>query len=132
MNQTPKPKSDVFLPRWMWGIVAIEVIVPSYFAVASVIDPSIWGEASLGAYGELYVIRNLTMSMGVAMAALWLRSYVAMFATIAARFATDVLDIGLGFLSKPDETTLVLLSVFTIVLIVVPAIGLRWLYLRLS
>ncbi|MEM7664085.1 MAG: hypothetical protein AAF292_17725 [Pseudomonadota bacterium] len=121
-----------FMPAWMWSIVAIEIIVPSYFAIASYVDPTIWGEAALGIYGELYVIRNLAMSMGVALAAFWLRSYAALFATIAARFATDVVDILAGFARGPDSETVTLLVIFTVILIVIPAFGLRWLLVRLK
>ncbi|MEL6681256.1 MAG: hypothetical protein AAFQ09_01265 [Pseudomonadota bacterium] len=121
-----------FLPLWMWGIVAIEIFVPSYFAIASYVDPTIWGEAELGVYGELYVIRNLTMSMGVALAVFWLWSYAAIFATIAARFATDVVDILAGFVKGPDAETVTLLIIFAVILIVIPAIGLRWLFRQLK
>lgn len=116
----------------MWGIVAIEIIVPSYFAIASYVDPTIWGEATLGIYGELYVIRNLAMSLGVALAALWLRSHAALLATIAARFVTDVVDILAGFLRGPDAETMALLGIFAVILIAIPAIGIRWLLMRLK
>ena len=96
------------------------------------IDPSLWGEARLGIYGELYVIRNLTMSAGVALAALWLRSRAALFATLAARFMTDVIDIVAGFLRGPDAQTMLLLVIFTLILIVIPAFGLRWLFGRIN
>ena len=118
------------LPIWMWAIVAIEVIVPSYFAVASLLDPTIWGEARLGTYGELYVIRNLAMALGVAVAALVRRSYAALLATIAARYVTDLVDIIAGFVRGPDAETIVLLVIFAFVLLVVPAFGLRWLARR--
>lgn len=116
-----------FLPLWMWGIIAIEVIIPSYFALASLMDPTIWGEARLGVYGELYVIRNLAMSFGVALAAFVLRSYVAILATIAARYLTDLVDIIAGFARGPDAETTMLLILFTAVLLVLPAFGLSWL-----
>lgn len=132
MTNSGNLTSKRFLPAWMWGIVAIEIVVPSYFAIASYVDPTIWGEAKLGIYGELYVIRNLAMSMGVALAAFWLRSYPALFATIAARFVTDVVDILAGFARGPDTQTLTLLAVFTVILIVIPAFGLRWLLVRLK
>ena len=116
-----------FLPIWMWAIVAIEIAVPSFFAIASFNDPTIWGEAQLGAFGELYVIRNLAMSFGVLLAAVWLRSLPALLATIAARFLTDVVDIVSGFARGPDMDTAIVLTVFGVVLLVIPAVGLRWL-----
>lgn len=132
MTTSGNTSAGRFLPAWMWGIVAIEIVVPSYFAVASYVDPTIWGEARLGVFGELYVIRNLTMSMGVALAAFWLRSYAALLATIAARFATDVVDILAGFARGPDGETVTLLLIFAVVLIAIPAFGLRWLWTRLK
>ena len=118
------------LPIWMWAIVAIEVIVPSYFAVASFLDPTIWGDAQLGIYGELYVIRNLAMSLGVALAALVLRSYAALLATIGARYVTDLVDIIAGFSRGPDAERTMLLAIFSLVLLVLPAFGLVWLTRR--
>ena len=115
------------LPLWMWAVVAIEIMVPTYFAIASAVDPTIWGEARLGIYGELYVIRNLAMSFGVALSVFWLRSRVALLATVAARYVTDLVDMGAGFARGPDSETMVLLLVFGVVLLVIPAFGLRWL-----
>lgn len=122
-----QPPRDQFPPRWMWIIVGIEIIVPTYFAIASVLDPTIWGEAQLGIYGELYVIRNLATSLGVALAVFWLRSPVALLATLAARYVTDFIDITAAFVRGPDTETMVLLAVFTVVLLIIPAFGLRWL-----
>lgn len=90
---------------WMPAVVAIEVLVPTYFAVASLSDPTMWSEARLGVYGELYIIRNIAMSLGVALASLVLRSYAAVLATIAARHLTDLVDICAGFLREPDAET---------------------------
>lgn len=127
---TPSTEAHRFLPLWMWGIIAIEIVVPTYFAIASLIDPTIWGAADLGVFGELYVIRNLTMSFGVALAAFVLRSYVAILATIAARYLTDLVDIIAGFARGPDAETTLLLVIFTVILLVLPAFGLRWLARR--
>lgn len=126
----PETSPKRFLPLWMWGAVAIEIIVPSFFAIATLFDPGIWGEVQLGAFGELYIIRNLTMAFGVAVAAFWLRSHVALIATIAARFATDLVDIASGFMRGPDAQTMTVLLVFTVVLLVIPGIALRWLIAR--
>lgn len=122
--------SPRFLPALMWVVVGIEIIVPTYFAIASFLDPTIWGESRLGIYGELYVIRNLAMSLGVALAAFWLRSYAALLVAIAARFVTDVIDILAGFARGPDAETMLLLAIFTVILIVIPAFGLAWLLPR--
>lgn len=126
----PDTSDSRFLPLWMWGAVGIEILVPSFFAIATVFDPSIWGEAQLGAFGELYIIRNLTMALGVALAAFWLKSHLALIATIGARFATDLTDIASGFLKGPDAETATMLAIFTFVLVVIPALALRWLIAR--
>lgn len=131
-NSLNHPKTYKYLPIWMWGIVGIEILVPTYFAIASILDPTIWGELELGTYGELYVVRNFAMASGVAIAAVLLRSYTAVFATIGARFLADVADISAGFLRGPDAETTVLLMIFSVVLIVFPLIGLRWLFKQLK
>ena len=116
----------------MWGIVAIEIIVPTFFGIASALNPSIWGAETLGIFGELYVTRNLAMAAGVALAAFILRSHAALLAVIAARFATDLVDIASGFLRGGGAEALVPLIVFTVVLLILPAFGLRWLIKNVS
>lgn len=123
-----EPKHTPFLPLWMWGVVAIETTIPLFFGIASVFDPSIWGAESLGALGQLYVVRNITMALGVLAAALLLRSYVALLITVAIRYATDFVDITAAILRGAHGAELVGLAIFTIVLLVIPAFGLRWLW----
>ncbi|MEM6728635.1 MAG: hypothetical protein AAF618_09060, partial [Pseudomonadota bacterium] len=94
---------------------------------ASLIDPTIWGAEELGIFGELYIIRNLAMAAGVALAALWLRSQAAILATIAARYLTDFVDITAAFARGPDAETTALLAAFTVILLIIPAPGLVWL-----
>lgn len=115
-----------FLPRWIWGVVAIEVLVPTFFGIATILNPTIWGAETLGAFGALYVTRNLTMAFGVALAAL-LRSRVALLVAIAARYVTDFVDIADGFAAGPEGEQLITLIVFTVVLLVIPGLGLNWL-----
>ena len=117
-----------FLPLWMWGIVAIEVGVPTFFGIASTLDPSIWGAETLGALGQLYVTRNLAMALGVLVAAVLLRSYAALMIAIAARYVTDLTDIIAGIVRGAQGEELFVLSVFAIILLVLPAFGLRWLW----
>lgn len=119
-----------FLPLWVWGVVAIEVVVPTFFGIGTLFDPSIWGAETLGAFGQLYVTRNLTMAFGVGLAAL-LRSRMALLVAITARYVTDFVDIVDGFASGPEGDTAVVLLVFTVVLLVLPGLGLNWLRQRL-
>lgn len=115
-------------PAWMWLVIAIEVVVPTFFGVATIGDPSIWGAETLDVFGRLYVTRNLTMAFGVAFAALVLRSRVALIGTIGARYLTDLVDIVAGFAQGPESEVAIQLGVFTVVLLVIPAFGLQWLW----
>ncbi|MEO0605334.1 MAG: hypothetical protein AAF211_28145 [Myxococcota bacterium] len=115
-------------PKWMWVVVGIEVVVPTFFGVATIADPSIWGQEALDVFGRLYVTRNLTMAFGVAFAALVLQSRTALLGTIAARYVTDFVDIAVGFAQGPESAVAIQLGVFTVVLLVIPAFGLRWLW----
>lgn len=115
-------------PTWLWWVIAIEVVVPTFFGVATLLDPSIWGAETLDVFGRLYVTRNLTMAFGVAVAGLVLRSRLALLGTIGARYLTDLVDIVVGFAQVPEPAIAIQLSVFTVVLLVIPAFGLRWLW----
>ena len=66
-----------FLPWWLWAIVAIEITVPTFFGVASIMDPGMWGADVLGPLGQLYVTRNFTMVLAI-LVAVTLRSRAAL------------------------------------------------------
>ena len=119
-----------FLPWWLWGIVFIEVAVPTFYGVATIFDPGIWGATQFDAIGQLYVTRNFTMAAGVAAAALILRSHVALLCAIAMRYATDFVDIAAAVFRGPPPEIVQLLLVFTVVLLVIPVAGLLWLWRR--
>jgi len=119
-----------FLPLWVWGVVAIEVLVPTFFGIATLLDPSIWGAETLDSFGKLYITRNLTMAFGVALAAM-LRSRTALLVAITARYVTDFIDIVDGFVSAPQGEMIIILLVFTVVLLILPGLGLNWLRLSL-
>ena len=118
-----------FLPWWLWIIVAIEVSVPTYFGIASIIDPSIWGADSLEAFGQLYVTRNFAMVFGIVLAVL-LRSHTALLVAIAARYVTDFIDITAAFLRGVDADTQSILLVFAALLLIIPLFGIVWLIRR--
>ncbi|MEM8925165.1 MAG: hypothetical protein AAGD35_16800 [Actinomycetota bacterium] len=115
-----------YLPRWLWAVVAIEIVVPTFFGIASIVDPSIWDAETLGTLGQLYVTRNLAMAFGVLLAAL-LRSRAALLVAIAARYATDFVDIVAGFVRGPESDVVPILVVSAVLLLVVPLFGLNWL-----
>ena len=58
---------------------------------------------------------NLTMVLGVVLST-FLRSRLALFVAITARYATDLVNIIDGFVSGPGGDTTVVLAVFTVVL----------------
>lgn len=118
-----------FLPWWMWAIIAIEIVVPTYFGIATIFDPSIWGEDSFGAIGQLYVTRNFTMVLAIIIAAL-MRSHSALFVAILARYVTDLVDIVSGFMRGPDAATMQVLAAFGFLLLVPPLLALIWLFRR--
>lgn len=118
-----------FLPWWVWAIIAIEVVVPTYFGIATIFDPSIWGEESFGAIGQLYVTRNFTMVLAIIIAAL-MRNHTALLVTIFARYVTDLVDIVSGFIRGPDAATMQVLAVFGFLLLVPPLFALIWLFQR--
>ncbi|MEM0930501.1 MAG: hypothetical protein AAGI89_14530 [Pseudomonadota bacterium] len=124
-----QPEQKRSLPWWLWCVVVIEVAVPTYFGAASIIDPGIWGAASLGTLGQLYVTRNFAMAFGVAIAALK-RSHVALLCTIAVRYVTDLTDITASFVRGVDPETMPVLLVFALLLLVLPLFALGWLARR--
>lgn len=124
---TEKPAG--FLPWWLWIIVFIEIAVPVFYGIMTIIDPSIWGADSLGAIGQLYVTRNFAMAFGVALAVL-LRSHLALLCAIAARYVTDFTDITAIFVRGVEPQAAPVLAVFIVLLLVLPFFGLRWLWAR--
>lgn len=120
-----------FLPWWIWLVVTIEVLVPTYFGIATIFDPSIWGEDSFGTVGQLYVTRNFTMVFAIIIAVM-LRNRMALFVTILARYTTDFVDISAGLLRGPEAETAVVLLGFGAVLLILPLIALLWLFRRRS
>lgn len=121
--------NERFIPIWLWIIILIEISVPTFFGIATIIDPSLWGADSLGALGQLYVTRNLAMVFAIALAAI-LRSRVALFVAILARYLTDFTDITAAFLRGPDAETQQTLIVFAVLLLILPVFGLIWLFKR--
>lgn len=120
-----------FLPWWIWAVVAIEVLIPTYFGIATIFDPSIWGEESFGAIGQLYVTRNFTMVLAI-LVSIALRSRVALFVAVLARYLTDFVDIAAGILRGPDSETLIVLLGFGALLLGPPLLALLWLFRRRS
>lgn len=126
---TEPADGDRFLPWWLWGIVVVEVAVPTFYGIATLLNPSIWGADSLGVIGQLYVTRNFTMAFGVVLAVL-LRSRLALLCVIAARYSTDFIDITAIVARGIDPQAAPVLAVFVILLLVAPFFGLRWLWKR--
>lgn len=120
-----------FLPWWLWVIVAIEIVVPTFFGIATIFNPSIWGAETFDVIGQLYVTRNFTMVLGVIIAVL-IRNRAVLFVTIGIRYITDVVDIASSFIRGVEAEALPGLLIFTVLLIIVPIAGLRWLFQHLD
>lgn len=132
MNDTTTndSRNKKFLPWWMWVIVIIEAGIPIFFAISTINNPGALfpGAIELDYAMTLYVTRNITMGIGVIIAAFILRSYTALFATIAVRFLTDGVDQVSTITSGASEAVMQSLPYLFVVLIVIPLIGLIWLW----
>jgi len=110
-----------FLPWWMWIAVLLQLILVSFFIVATLSDPSalLPGDQELNYLVVLYVTRNATALLGI-IVALLLRSHAALLIALVIRFTTDLVDI-VNVLSLGDKGGQAAIP-FVIVLLVAPAI----------
>jgi hypothetical protein len=129
-NTASDVQSTKFLPWWMWVIVGIEAGIPIFFALSTISDPgSLFpGAKELDYAMTLYITRNITMGVGVLISAVILRSHTALFATIAARFLTDGVDQVSTITSGASDAVMQSLPYLFVILIVIPLIGLVWLW----
>lgn len=87
-NSTP------FLPKWVWGIALIQMLLVLFFSVGTAMNPGdfIPGVSELDYVTQLYITRNITIVFGIAMALL-LKSHQALFAVLFVRVLTDIADV---------------------------------------
>ncbi|MEM8974723.1 MAG: hypothetical protein AAGD43_21920 [Pseudomonadota bacterium] len=76
-----------FLPNWFWLIVGLQIAIVSFFALSTLFNPP----PDFNYTTMAYITRNLTAVLAIILA-VWLRSRVALFVTLAARCATDIVD----------------------------------------
>ncbi|MEM9143239.1 MAG: hypothetical protein AAGA86_09640 [Bacteroidota bacterium] len=94
MNSEKTPgRSLPFLPKWLWAIVFVQVILVSFFALATAWEPANFlpGTERLEYVTMLYVTRNLTVVIGLVLAVLW-RSHKALLVVLTIRVITDIAD----------------------------------------
>lgn len=79
--------SDKFIPTWFWGIIVLQVLIVSFFALSTLFNPP----PDFNYTTKAYITRNLMAVLAIILA-VWLRSREALFVALAARFVTDIVD----------------------------------------
>lgn len=114
-----------FLPKWFWIIIILQVLIVSFFALSTLFNPP----PDFNYTTMAYITRNLTAVLAVLLA-VWLQSHKALFAALAARCVTDIVDATTVFTMNADYLKAVVPMV--VVLLIVPAlIGLVYLWKRI-
>lgn len=79
--------SDKFIPTWFWGIIVLQVLIVSFFALSTLFNPP----PDFNYTTKAYITRNLMAVLAIILA-VWLRSREVLFVALAARFVTDIVD----------------------------------------
>ncbi len=117
-----KRKTGQFLPRWFWIIIVLQIVIVSFFALSTLFNPP----PDFNYTTMAYVTRNLTAVL-VIILAIGLQSRTTLFAALAARCVTDIVDAVTVF--TMDATYLKSAVPMVIVLLIIPAlIGLVYLW----
>ena len=115
-----------FLPSWLWVVVGLQVVIVSGFALTTLFNPP----PDFNYTTMAYITRNLTAVLVLVIAVL-LRSHVALFAGLAARCVTDIVDATTVFTMNATELRSVVLMV--VALLILPALaGLIYLWGRMK
>ncbi len=87
-------QTEKFLPIWVWIIVLIQIILVLFFSAGTAMNPGdfIPGASELDYVTQLYIIRNVTVVLGIVVALL-LRSHKTLFAMLIVRMLTDISDV---------------------------------------
>ncbi len=121
-----KTSPDQFLPKWLWIVVGLQVVIVSGFALATLFNPP----PDFNYTTMAYVTRNLAAVLVIVVAVL-LRSHAALFAALAARGITDVVDATTVFTMNATELESVVPMV--VALLILPALaGLIYLWRRMK
>ena len=126
MSAPSKTSPEQFLPKWLWIVIGLQVVIVSGFALATLFNPP----PDFNYTTMAYVTRNLTAVLVIVIAVL-LRSHVALFAALAARCVTDIVDATTVFTMNATELESVVLMV--VALLILPALaGLMYLWKRMQ
>ena len=121
-----KASPEQFLPKWLWIIVGLQVVIVSGFALAALFDPP----PDFNYTTMAYVTRNLAAVL-VVVVAVFLRSHAALFAGLAGRCVTDIVDATTVFTMK--ATALESVVPMVVALLILPALaGLVYLWKRMK
>ncbi len=94
MNKKIDGSSKKFLPIWVWVIALIQIFLILFFAIGTALNPEgfISESAQLDYVTMLYIIRNVTIVIGI-IVALLLKSRLMLFGMLLVRMLTDVADV---------------------------------------
>ena len=111
-----KTSPGQFLPIWFWIIIVLQVVIVSFFALSTLFNPPPDFDYTTMAY----ITRNLTAVLALLLA-VWLRSHAALFAALAARCVTDIVDAITVF--TMNATYLESAVPMVVALLILPALG---------
>lgn len=121
-----RPPLGQFLPKWFWIIIGLQVVIVSFFALSTLFDPP----PDFNYTTMAYITRNLAAVLAVVLA-VWLRSREALFAALAARCVTDIVDATTVFTMNADYLKAVVPMV--VALLIVPAlVGMVYLWKQMG
>lgn len=114
--------SEQFLPKWIWAVIGLQIIIVSLFTFSTLFDPP----PDFDYTTMTYVTRNLAAVLAIILA-VWLRSRDALFVALAARCVTDIVDAITVF--TMDANHLKAAVPMVVALLILPAlIGLAYLW----
>ncbi len=126
MSAPSKTSLEQFLPKWLWVVIGLQVVIVSGFALATLFNPP----PDFNYTTMAYVTRNLTAVLVIVIAVLF-RSHAALFAALAARCVTDIVDATTVFTMNATELESVVLMV--VALLILPALAsLMYLWKRMK
>ena len=87
-------KVNRFLPIWVWVIVLVQILLVLFFSVGTAMSPGdfIPNVSELNYVTQLYITRNITVTLGL-IVALLLRSHRALLTLLIVRLLTDISDV---------------------------------------
>ena len=133
MNPDTGP-ANRFLPVWVWAIVLVQILLVSFFSVATAMNPAdfIPDVTGLNYVTQLYITRNVTVVVGM-IGALLLRSHKGLLVILIIRLLTDIGDVISVY--ALDVEVIKSSVPMVVVLLIVPAllaIGYLWKRVRQS